>query len=129
MVLPYIDMNQPWVYMCSKFFSSLLHKFLISLFDGPIYCTLFLLDCFDFAYGCICICVYSVTLFTVVINLCLYIRLFQFCGVFLFFFFLSSSRFFSSFLFFIISIFNFLKPIIFFYIYSFVFLSYRSFPL
>ena len=34
--------------------------------------------------GCICICVYSVTLFIVVINLCLYIGLLQFCGVFLF---------------------------------------------
>ena len=29
---------------------------------GSIYCTLFLLDCFDFPYGCICISVYSITL-------------------------------------------------------------------
>ena len=42
--------------------------------------------CFEFAYGCICICVYSVT-FSIVINLCLYIALLQFCGVFLFSFF------------------------------------------
>ena len=53
------------------------------LFTRSIYCTLFLWDCFYFAYGYICICVYSVTLFTVVINLCLYIGLLQFCGVFL----------------------------------------------
>ena len=45
-------------------------------------------------------------------NLCLYIRLFQFCGVFLFFFFLSSSRFF--FFFSLFYNFNFLKPITFF---------------
>ena len=34
-----------------------------------------LLDCFDFAYGCIRICVYSVTLFIVVKNVlsCLYL--------------------------------------------------------
>ena len=51
-----------------------------------IYCTLFLLDCFDFSCGCICIYVYSVTLFIVVINLCLYIGLLQFWRVFLFLF-------------------------------------------
>jgi len=36
---------------------------------------------------CIFICLYSETLFIVVINLCLYIGLLQFCGVFLFSFF------------------------------------------
>ena len=63
------------------------YNFLFPLFTGSVHCTLFLLDCFDFAYGCICICVYSVTLFIVVINLCIYVGLLQFCGVFLFFFF------------------------------------------
>ena len=53
---------------------------------------------FDFAYGCLCICVYSVTFSNVIINLCLYIGLLQFCGVF----------FFSLFSFFN---FNFFKPI------------------
>ena len=63
-----------------------------------------------FAYGCICICVYSVTLFIVVINLCLYVGVLQFCGVFLFsFFFL-----FFFLFFFISSSFRFLKAIIFF---------------
>ena len=35
------------------------YNFLFPLFARSIYCTLFLLDCFDFAHGCICICVYS----------------------------------------------------------------------
>ena len=70
---------------------------------------------------CIFICVYSVTLFTVVINLCLYFGLLQFCGIFLFLFFSL-----LSFLCFIILIFN---HIIFFYIYSFAWFSYCSFPL
>ena len=61
------------------------YNFLFPFFARSIYCTLCLLDCFDFAYGCVCICVYSVKLFIVVINLCLYIGLLQFCGVFLFF--------------------------------------------
>ena len=46
------------------------YNFWFPLFTSSIYCTLFLLDCFDFAYECTCICVYSVTLFIVVINLC-----------------------------------------------------------
>ena len=47
---------------------------------------------FWFCYGCICI--YSVTFSTGVINICLYTGLLQFCGVFLFYiFFLSSSIF------------------------------------
>ena len=78
------------------------YNFWLPLFTRSIYCTLFLLSCFDFAYGCICICVYSVTL-SIVIHLCLYIELLQFCGVFLFF--LSSSVFF--FLFSLIYEFNF----------------------
>ena len=32
------------------------------MFAGSIYCTLFLLDCFDFVYGYKCICVYSIIL-------------------------------------------------------------------
>ena len=48
---------------------------------------LLLLDCFDFAYGYICVCIYSITLSIVVINFCLYIGLLHFCGVFLFSFF------------------------------------------
>ena len=83
--------------LCFSQFCSGRHNFGFPLFSGSIYCTLFLLDCFDFAYGCIC--VYSVTLFTVVINLCIYIGLLQFCGVFFFFPFFSSSIFFFSFLF------------------------------
>ena len=106
-------------------FSSGRYNFWFPLFAGPIYCTIFLLDCFDFAYGCIRICVYSVTLF-IVINL--YIGLWQFCGGLLFFFFLFSLFFHFSF-FFIILIFNFLSLSYFFYIYSFVCLSYSSFPL
>ena len=66
----------------SEFFSGR-YNFSYPLFTRSIYCTLFLLDCFDFAYGCIRICVYSVTLF-IVINL--YIGLWQFCGGLLFFF-------------------------------------------
>ena len=102
------------------------YNFWFPLFTRSIYCTIFLLDCFDFAYGCICICVYSVTLFIVVINLCLYVGLLQFCGVFLF------STLFSFLFHFLFSLFynfKFFKHIIFFYIYSFVFLSYCSFPL
>ena len=82
----------------------------------------FLLGCFDFAYGCICICVYSVTLFVVVINLCLYVGLLQFCGVFLFFFLFLLP-------FFLLYDFNFLNLLYFFYIYSFICLSYCSCPL
>ena len=76
---------------------------------GSICCTVFLLDCFNFAHGCICICVYSVTLFIVAKNLCLHIGLLQFCGVFHSFF-----PFSFFFLFFLFYTFNFLKPIIFF---------------
>ena len=44
-----------------------------------------LLECFDFACGCISTCVYSVILFTLVINLCFYIGFLQFFGGFLVF--------------------------------------------
>ena len=64
------------------------YHFQFLLFTRSIYCTLFLLDCFDFAYGCIYICVYSVTIF-LVINLCLYVGLLQFCEVLFFPFFFS----------------------------------------
>ena len=103
----------PQLAPCFRFFSSLCfnqffssrYNFWFPLFTRSIYYTLFLLDCFDFAYGCICICVYSVTLSIVVIILCLYIGLLQFC-VFLFFLFSFFFRF-ASFLFFITLIFNF----------------------
>ena len=72
-------------------------------------------------------CIFS-HIFIVVINLCLYIGLSQFCGVFLFFpfFFLLPSFFF---LFLIFKLKNFLNLVYFFYIYSFVCLSYCYFPL
>ena len=112
--------------LCFNQFCSGRYNFWFLLFTRSIYCTLFLLDCFAFAYGCICICVHSVTLSIVVINLCLYIRLLPFCGVFLYSFFFCFF-FFFSFLF--IIIFNFLNLLYFFYIYSFVCLSYSSFSL
>ena len=93
---------------CLSLFCSGRYNFWFPLFAGSVYYILFLLECFDFAYGWICICVYSVTLFIAVINLCLYIGFLQFCGAFPFFFlFLSSLC-----LFFII--FNFFKLIIYF---------------
>ena len=73
--------------LCFSYFCSGRYHFEFPLFTGSIYCTLFLLDCSDFVYGCICICVYSVTLFIVIIKLCLYIGVLQFCGVLLFSFF------------------------------------------
>ena len=83
--------------LCFSLFYSDSYNFWFPLFTGSIQCTLFLLDCFDFAYGNICICIYSVTLCIVVINLCFYVGLLQFCGVFLFssFFFLLPFFFFS----------------------------------
>ena len=77
--------------LCFRQFCSGRYNFCFPLFTRSIYCTLFLMGCFDFAYGCICIRVYSVTLFIVAINLCLYVELLQLCGVFLFFFLFSSS--------------------------------------
>ena len=41
------------------------------MFAGSIYCTLFVLDCFDFAHGYICVCVYSIIL----IIICLILQL------------------------------------------------------
>ena len=92
------------------------YNFRFPLITRSSYCTLFLLDCFDFAYGFICICVYSVTIFIVVINLCLYVGLLQFWGVFLLFIY-----------FFPFSFLIFLTYNYFFYIYSFVCLSYCCF--
>ena len=51
------------------------YNFQFPLFGRSVYCILFLLDCFDFVYGCICICVYSITIFIVVINICFYVGL------------------------------------------------------
>ena len=81
------------------------YNFWLPLFVGSIYGTLFLLGCFHFAYGCICICVYSVTLVIVVINLCLYTGLLQFCGAYFLFSFYLSPSFLFSFHFFIVLIF------------------------
>ena len=64
----------------SKFCSGR-YNFWFPFFTRSIYYTLFLLDSFDFAYKCIYIFVYSVTLFIVVINLCLYVGLLQFYRV------------------------------------------------
>ena len=115
------------VLFSSLFFNSFCsgrYNFWFPLFTRSIYCTSFFLDCVDFAYGCIGICVYSVTLSTVVINLCLSVGLLQFCGVFIF------SPLFSFFFFFFITLmFNFFNLLYFFYIYSFVCLSYCSFPI
>jgi len=119
-------MSFAWFYI---FFSTGRNNFWFPLFTRSIYCTLLLLDCFDFPYGYICICVYSVTLFIIVINL--YIGILQFCGVFfsffpssffLFFFLffiisIPSSFFLFFFLFFIISIFNFLTYYIFLHLF------------
>ena len=115
------------VLFSSLFFNSFCsgrYNFWFPLFTRSIYCTSFFLDCVDFAYGCIGICVYSVTLSAVVINLCLYVGLLQFCGVFIF------SPLFSFFFFFFITLmFNFFNLLYFFYIYSFVCLSYCYFSL
>ena len=104
------------------------YNFWFPLFAGSIYCflLLLLLDCFDFAYGCICMCVYSVTFYCYYKPLHLHWA-FAVLWSFPFFPFFSSFRFFKSFLFFYN--FNFFKPIIFFLHYSFVCLSYCSFLL
>ena len=47
------------------------YNFYFPLFAGSIYCTLFVLDCFDFAHGYICVCVYSIIL----IIICLILQL------------------------------------------------------
>ena len=112
--------------LCISQFCSSIYNFWFPLFARSISCTLFLLDIFGFAYGCIYICVYSVTLFIVVINLSIYVGLLQFYRIFLSSFFFHFKK---SFIFFIILTFNFFETIIFFYIYSFVCLSYCSFSL
>ena len=38
------------------------YTFWFPFFTWSVYCTLFLLDCFDFAHGCISICIYSILL-------------------------------------------------------------------
>ena len=68
-------------FLCFSLFLTSRYNFWSPLFARSIYCTLCLLNCFEFADGCICICVYLVTLFIVVINLCIYIGLLQFSGV------------------------------------------------
>ena len=94
---------------CFSQFCSGRHNFWLTLFTRSIQCTLFLLDCFDFAYGCIRISVYSVTLYCCyktsasTLGFCSSV---EFSFFFLFFFLLP-----FFFLFFIIFIF---KPIIFF---------------
>ena len=49
------------------------YNFWFPLFTRSIYCTLFLLDCFDFAHGYICICVYPII--SIIICLILYLSL------------------------------------------------------
>ena len=74
------------------------HKFWFPLFAGSIYCTVFHQTVFILLMGVyVCMCVYSVTIFTVAINLCLYIGPLQFCGIFLFFLFSFFFSFFPSF--------------------------------
>ena len=72
--------------LCFSQFCSGRYNFWFALLTGSNFYTLFLLGSFDFAYGGLCICVYSVTLLSVVTNLCIYTGLLQFCGVFLYFF-------------------------------------------
>ena len=105
--------------LCFNYFCSSRYNFWYPLFSRSIYCTLYLSNCFDFDYGWICTCVYSVTL-SIVINLCLYTGFLQFCGVFLFF----PLFFFFLFIPFLFYIFNFFNLLYFFYIYSSVCFSY-----
>ena len=49
--------------LCFSQFCSGRYNFWFPFFTRWIYCTLFLLDCFDFAYGYINICLYSITFF------------------------------------------------------------------
>ena len=44
--------------LCFNYFCSGRYNFWFPLFTGSTYCTLLLLDCFDFAHGCVCVCVY-----------------------------------------------------------------------
>ena len=90
------------VHGVTKSQTQLRYNFLFLLFTGSTYWTLFLLDCFDFAYGCICVCVYSVILF-IVIKLCFYMG---FCSSLEFSFFIFLFLFSSFFSLFIILIFK-----------------------
>ena len=89
--------------LCSNQFCSGRYNFWFPLFLCQVNLLYFIFV--GLFWFCLCVymyIVYSVTLFIVVINLCHYVGLLQFCGVFLLFwfvfsFFLSSS-FFSSFL-------------------------------
>ena len=108
-----------YVYIQSHFL--LLFNFWFPLFTRSIYCTLFLLDCFDFAYGGIYMCIFSHTFYCCYkpLYLCWIFAILWSFPVFLpFFFLLPYSPFFKkSFLFFIILTFNFLKPIIFLHLF------------
>jgi len=102
--------------LCFSQFCSGRYNFWFPLFARSICCTLFLLDwLFWFCLRMyMYMCIFSHT-FIVIINLCLYVGLLQFCGVFLFFF----SFFLSSFVFFpIFHNFNFFSLLYFFYTYS-----------
>ena len=55
----FITQLAPWLVLfsslCFNKFCSGRYNFRFSLFTGSIYYTLFLLNCFDFVYGCVCI--------------------------------------------------------------------------
>ena len=72
----------------SELISLRMDRFDLLAVQGPLFCCC--CCCWTVLILLMGICVYSVTLFIVVINLCLYIGLLQLCGVFLFppFFFL-----------------------------------------
>ena len=111
--------------LCFSYFCSDRYNFWFPLLTRSIYCTLFLLECFDFAYGCIYIYVYIQSHFYGCYQPLSVCGLLQFCEESVFF-----SFFLSSFIFFpLLYNFNFLKTYYFFYIYSFVCLSYCSFLL
>ena len=101
------------------------YNFWFSLFTRSIYCTLFLLDCFHFAHGYICICVFSHIFYHCYKPLPLCWAFATLWSYPFFSFFLSSSIFSFS----LFYNFNFLSLLYFLYIYSFVCLSYCSFPL
>ena len=85
--------------LCFSYFCSDRYNFWFPLLTRSIYCTLFLLECFDFAYGCIYIyvCVYSLTfLLLLSTSVCMWSfavlwGVYLFCFLFSFFF-----HFFSS---------------------------------
>ena len=75
----FIALFQNWhlaLVLCSSlcftylvFFLTDIYNFSFPLSAGSIYCTLFLLDCFDFAHSCICICVCSIVLIIICLTL------------------------------------------------------------